>query len=395
MLTQRFITIRIDRKKLFQTFTVLPTLLILMAALVWVIGDRVSNPTPPEQKPASTSVTLPTPAAYPQTGAELNPSLFALQLPPPPLDALPYDVREPLSNGSAVPVKKRWLWLPAGQAIRVTADGRVTVPVGALWWKEFYVETDRGTFLIERRIIARVAESRANPDGWAFYSAHTLDGDVVLPSSESESFAYQPTDWLPTQPTSSAVEVRFEDARGVAYAYVFPGQGQCLVCHAGASGAYLSDDPIQVFGLHPNNLTEASYRALTARGWLSGAVLLTPTQTAQNMDTLTHELVGVLRNNCASCHNASPDAAASFTAFILDPNANYNAAELLALLSVPGKMLPDAHPLVTPGNLIESEIWLRLNGLEGRRRMPPREGGLPEPDADIIDLWRTWILLAH
>jgi hypothetical protein len=51
-------------------------------------------------------------------------------------------------------------------------------------------------------------------------------------------------------------------------------------------------------------------------------------------------------------------------------------------------------PLVTPGDLAQSEIWLRLNGLEERRRMPPLEGGLPEPDPRMLELWRQWILAA-
>jgi hypothetical protein len=196
---------------------------------------------------------MPQTDGYPEHGRDLNPDRFALELPPPPLDALPYDIREPLANGTSVPVKKRWLWLPDKTAIAVTTSvtGQpvIDVPVGALWWKEFYVETDRGAFLIERRIISRVAISDRHPQGWAFYTSHAptsaaAGNPLILPSTgpQADVFLFAASDWLPTQSTTHAVEVRFEDARGVTYPYVFPGQAQCTVCHTGAAGAYANPD---------------------------------------------------------------------------------------------------------------------------------------------------------
>lgn len=401
--------VRLDRRKLSLTATALPAIIVLMSVLAWAIGDSLSATTRREMVADAANISpaaVPTtPPAYPQRGSEINTNLFGVQLPPPPLDALPYDVREPLSNGVAVPVKKRWLWVPDGQAIRVGATG-FDVPVGTMWWKEFYAETDRATFLIERRIIQRVVPSARHPDGWAFYSSYHLpEGELVSPlllastGADAAPFMFSPTDWLPTQPRLDPLEVRFEDARGLQYAYVFPGQIQCQVCHAGATGAYpnADEDAVQVFGLHPNNLTPESFTALVARGWLVGADQTNvPPVSAQpyadqSFDELTTTLTGVIRNNCASCHNPSPDAAASFTAFVVDPNADYSADALLALLSAPGMMVLDAHPLVTPGDLMSSEIWLRLNGLEDRRRMPPVEGGLPDPDPAMLALWQAWI----
>lgn len=400
-------TIFISRRKLVQTLTILPTLIFLLSGLAYGIGEALT-PTTPIQ-PASPLAEPPSQASYPLTGATLNPNLFSVQLPPPPLDALPYEVRSPLSNGDSVPVKKRWLWLPEGTSIAVnnTPDGDlvVDIPIGAIWWKEFYLEHDRSTFLIERRIIRRVQQNTLYPDGWAYYSAHyhpetLIEGETLVLASLSADagrFAFQPTDWLPTQRTST-LEVQFEDERGVTYPYVFPGDLQCVVCHSGASGAYpnQASDPIQVFGLHPNNLTPDSFTALVNRGWLTnGESLLTAPSaetTLRPVDDLTADLVAVMRNNCASCHNASPDAAGSITAFVIDPNRDYSTEELLAVLGVTGQLYADAYPLVTAGDLEHSEVWLRLNGLEGRRRMPPREGGLPHPDESVIALWRDWIL---
>lgn len=407
----RAITIRLDKYKLHATLMALPVLVIVMFAIVDTFATNVAFDAHPGVAPSLVSTPASAAPSYPATGSELNVSLFSLQLPPPSLDALPYDVREPLSNGDSVPVKKRWLWVPPGQQIVVSegVDGRlnIDVPEGALWWKEFYVETDRGSFLIERRIIARVAASRANPNGWAYYSAHYQSPDmgpeaVILDSGSTQAsqFVLQPDEWIPTQNEALHQEIRFEDTRGVQYGYVFPGQTQCAACHNGAAGAYpnADDDPIMVFGLHPNNLTAESFVALVERGWITnGEMLLSQpvvahTEAVMPIDALTDDLVAVIRNNCASCHNASPHAAANFTRFIVDPNYAYGTDELRQLLSVEGAMMPNAKPLVTPGRLDESEIWLRINGLEDRRQMPPVEGGLPDGDPDIIALFERWII---
>jgi mono/diheme cytochrome c family protein len=278
------------------------------------------------------------------------------------------------------------------------------VPAGALWWKEFYMETDRGVFLMERRIIQRT------PDGWAYFTAHApAQAEPGIPlvlastSPEAARFMYSAADWLPTRNSTGAAEVHFHDARGIVHSYVFPGQTQCTVCHAGAAGAYpnLADDPIQIFGLHPANLTRTSYDALAERGWITGGGMLHAStrdeiRDDRPLDALTGELVAILRNNCASCHNAAPGAAASFTAFVIDPNRAYSAENLIDLLGADSRMMGEAgYPLVTAGSLEESEIWLRLNGLHGRRRMPPLEGGLPQPDPRMLDLWRAWILAWH
>lgn len=418
----RVITLSIDRKKLEQTLIVLPTLIVVGVFTVFAINDFVHantrSKTPQASQPtvaeASFAAASSSDQGYPLSGSDLNTNLFASRLPPPPLDALPYDVRSPLSNGLSVVSKKRWLWIPPGEAIVVSDDGeelKVDVPLGSMWWKEFYLETDRGVFLVERRIILRVPVSNAHPKGWAFYSAHhmpqglrTSDQLIIdSTSEEAQRLAFRPADWMPTQALTHTLEVRVRDERGLDHPYVFPGQTQCMTCHAGAAGAYpnIDEDPILVFGFHPNNLTPESFTALVARGWIkNGEVLLAedylkpvanvPTS-ERSLDELTAQVVGVFRNNCASCHNSSSLAAANFSAFILDPNRNYSTSELAALLSVDGKMLPNAHPLVTPGDLQNSELWLRLMGLDNRRRMPPSEGGLPDIDPRVTDLIAEWI----
>jgi len=353
---------------------------------------------------------------YIKQGHDVDEASLSKMLPPPPLDALPYEVRTPLSNGWSVPVKKRWIWLPEDTqiAVKQLPDGtlNVTVPTGTKWWKEFYLETDKGVSLIERRIVLKT------PTGWQFYTAHYqpdgTDNKITVHSGsgEAQRYLFQADEWLPTQSIATSLEVDFQDDRGKVYPYMFPGQTLCSACHVGAAGAYpnKSDDPdtaISAFGFHPNNLTPESYKALVERGWIIGGDLLltqgyplsethvAPAGTEQqsDADSKTQQVVAVLRNNCLSCHNASNNAMGRTTGFILDPNKDYTTQELVTALNVKGKMFGDeTNFIVTPGDPDHSEIMLRLMGLDGRRRMPPAEGGLPQPNDHFIDLVRSWIL---
>lgn len=277
-----------------------------------------------------------------------------------------------------------------------------------MWWKEFYMQVGDRQFLVERRI------TRRTQNGWTYYTSHHMpaeawqprfEGVISLPmdSQGALSYVFAADEWLPTSVFPPDLEIRLE-SEAVTYPYVFPGRVQCVVCHAGAAGAYPngSRDPIAAFGLHPNNLTPASYRALVERGWLVDTdALLTPNypdgaaNAAQDaFEAKTQQLVAVMRNNCLSCHNANSLAQGNITAFVLDPNRAYTGDELIEALSVRGRMVAEPHPLVTPGELDKSEVMLRLLGVEGRRRMPPVEGGLPDQDEHILAVWREWIELA-
>jgi len=353
-------------------------------------------------------------SGYVEYGRDIDTRLFAIRLPPPPLDALPYDVRTPLYNGPDVDVKRRWLWIPDGETIQVLGEGdssQVIVPAGSMWWKEFYLTTDRGVFLIERRITLKTETGNIRADnGWLYYSAYYLpeqiaSQDVLNISSVDEiarGFQFNADDWLPTQRRETMLQVQFEDVRGENYRYVFPGTTQCAVCHGGASGAYPNPDQnsMRVFGLHPTNLTSTSFDALIERGWIEDGALEPTAQDIEishtgelSTDELTNLVVAQFRNNCATCHNASTDSEASFTGFVIDPNYAYTTDELVEVLSQNGIMMgQETYPIVSPSNPDTSEIMLRLHGENGRRRMPPIEGGAPELYTDLINLMETWIL---
>jgi hypothetical protein len=349
-------------------------------------------------------------SGYLSSGSEVDDSSLAQALPPPPLDAVPYEVRTPLFNGAEV-VKHRWLWVPEGEVITADTDVdgeiAVTVPVGTKLWKEFSLRTESGVHLVERRVIARVDPS-VDPSGWRYFASHTdpalaeaveIDDGVIRADTSSatfDRFTWQPEDWLPTQ-TGGASELAFIEDDDV-HGYVFPGQANCSLCHGGAAGAYSpAGDAMVAFALNPENLEPESLARIAARGWMRGsAVANIPApdlaRRPSEQDDRTARLVGYLRNNCASCHNTDEGAAARMTALHLDPNRKYSTAELADTLSTTAIMMGDRGlPLVEPGDPGRSEIMLRVEGLEGRRRMPPLEGGVPVPDAAFTSLLREWI----
>ncbi|MEM6284161.1 MAG: hypothetical protein AAF787_18355, partial [Chloroflexota bacterium] len=94
------------------------TSIILAAVMGGLVSLFVSigNPILPPADPVSV---LPPEESigYPARGQDIDVRSFATRLPPPPLDALPYEVRNPLDNGPDVDVKRRWLWIPDGETI--------------------------------------------------------------------------------------------------------------------------------------------------------------------------------------------------------------------------------------------------------------------------------------
>jgi len=350
----------------------------------------------------------------PASGADVDEARLDFELPPPPADAVAYDMREPLRNGRTVERKSRWLFVPPGQRIglaRVAASGKLSlsVPVGTMLWKEFYLRTAQGPQLLERRILKKVSNlPEKNGEivngGWRFWAAHYLpasaDGvhgfETQIADELGPSWLFKSDEWLPTRAKSAMTGVVLKES-GANVPYVFPGKTNCEYCHGGAM-ATVDNPPGQDllgYGIHPENMTVESFRAVVAKGWIDGPkeliddLLKAP---ASGEVDATGRVVEILRNNCTTCHSSSPRSAGRETAFVLDPTVRYSRQQLVERLSARAKFMgPLGKPLVTPGKPAESEILLRIKGEEGRRRMPPVEGGVPDPDAELAVLVADWI----
>ena len=330
--------------------------------------------------------------------------------------ALPYDVREPLRNGKNVPVKKRWIEVPPGQSIDLlkTADGKWVprIPDGSKLWKEFYLETDLGVELIERRLTLKVSEVLAqkahlDPGGWFFVTAYTPPtgsaqfgrnpwDKVAVPMLQGSALKSRvgPGASLPIQRRPGPLSVAFDGH--TQSDYMFPGSTACYQCHGGASSGFRSEEdlPTLAFGIHPDNLTPESLKRLVSRGVVKLQGLPADSQEAnQTPEEQRHQKFwGLLRNNCLSCHNPDPLAAAKTTGFVLDPNVHLDRRALAILLSKSiSRRNAEKLPIVTPGKPSESELILRLKGESHRRRMPPVEGGVPNLDTEFLETAIQWV----
>jgi hypothetical protein len=371
-------------------------------------------------RPLSTIDAPPTPpAGRPQRGREIDDARLEHHLPPPPVDAVAYDVRDPLRNGRTTADKRRCIWIPDGTRIALVArpSGKLEVklPVGAKLWKEFYLGTSRGVALVERRLLLKVADrDEANGwllnGGWRFYTASYLpveaDGvtglasrvQIQLGDASARRYTYRPQDWLPTRAKGAATTLVFVDAARRSYPYLLPGKSGCELCHGGAAALYANAEPapVMAFGSHPVNLTPASLRALVKRGWIDApaSLLAEPTSAPASRPGLSttaargERVLAMLRNNCLSCHNSSPRAAAHGTAFQLDPVLHTSTGEALKRLAT---RTQGGRAIVAPGQPAQSEMAIRLRGAQGSRRMPPAEGGVPEPDLELGALVSAWI----
>jgi hypothetical protein len=406
-----------DTKALWRIILLAATIGVVAGALLFGLAFRAAGSNRPRQL---TAVAAPfvRHSGAPAHGSEVVEASLDRELPPPALDAVAYDMREPLRNGRTVERKSRWLYVPEGKKIALSrgASGKlsIAVPAGTLVWKEFYLKTESGPQLIERRILAKVDVSPEKNGGltnggWRFWAAHFLPpsangvtgfesqiGDTLDSAGEAR-WLFKPDEFLPARAKSAMTSVLFKDARGENVPYVFPGKTNCEYCHGGAMATV--DNPAHQdflsYGLHPENMTVESFRALVAKGWIDAPKDLVDalsTEPAPPADPATARVLTLWRNNCVTCHSPGLRSAGRETAFSLDPTASLTREQLLETLSAKARFMgPLGRPLVTPGKPAESEIALRLKGEEGRRRMPPTEGGVPDPDRELASLVDAWI----
>jgi hypothetical protein len=390
---------------------------VLALVLGVVLAVVLFRPAPRRQPVGPEAAPFIRHSGAPQRSALIDLAMLDREVPPAPADTVAYDIREPLRNGRAVERKSRWLYVPEGAKIRLAraASGKLTiaVPVGTMLWKEFYLRTAAGPRLVERRILRKVEPSPEKNGGlanggWRFWTAHFLppsaDGvhgfsGVATDALDAEGagrWIFQPEEWLPTREKSAMTQGVFKDQDGAAVSFVFPGKTNCEYCHAGAAASFEpSGEDVLSFGIHPENVTVDSLRAFVAKGWIDAPRELLDELTREPpppADPATFKVTSMLRNNCLSCHNPSPRSAGRETAFSLEPGVAYTRAQLGERLAERARFVgPLGKPIVTPGKVEQSEILLRLRGEQGRRRMPPTEGGVPDPDLELGRIVEGWI----
>lgn len=266
--------------------------------------------------------------------------------------ALEYALNVPFWSDGAE--KRRWLFLPEGQAIAVGDDGDFDLPVGSVVVKSFFVADAP----VETRLFVR------HDDGaWAGYS-YAWDGDDarLLATGETRELAGQ--------------------------TWIYPGRDECMYCHSEAAGRTLGLEAAQLDRaiVDEAGATVDQLDRLVARGALTQRPTATPLPAIDGPAPLESRARAYLHANCSQCHR--PDAPSGRAR--MDLRSTTAPAEL-GLCGAPPRSgdlgLADA-TLLTPGDPARSIVSARMHSL-GSTRMPAI--GSTVVDADGVALIDAWI----
>jgi uncharacterized repeat protein (TIGR03806 family) len=286
---------------------------------------------------------------------------------------VPYELNTPLFTDYAS--KRRFVWMPKGQAAAYKADDTFDFPKGTVLVKSFSYPDAQRERLIETRLLVNTN------DGWIAlpYVWNAAQSDAVLDM------------------TADPVEVTWAKPDGGNYAihYSIPNANQCKECH----DQNKVTGPIGPKARHLNrdvDYAEGRFNQLaywTKVGYLKGApdaarVAKQPVWNDASTGTLEARARAYLEVNCAHCH--SPNGAASNTGLYLsdlqtDPMRMGFCKTPVATGKASADMLFDAvrgHPEV-------SIILHRMNSEEPKIMMP--EIGRTVTHKEGVELVRQWL----
>lgn len=257
--------------------------------------------------------------------------------------------------------KRRWVRLPPGTRIDTSNPDGWVYPIGTAFWKEF---SHRGR-RIETRYMLKVTEQ-------AWYAM---------------AFAWN-EDGSDTTPARHGVQnvAGLEDG-----SYEIPSAESCYRCHGGAVDEVLGFEAI---GLAMPNATGLTLEELGRRALLTAPVA----KPSIPGDEPTREALAYLHSNCGlACHNATPNAEASWTGLrmrlesgeLSTPQATGVFRTAIGVKS--GFVPPGEGPFlrIAPGDPEHSALLYRIGQRDSRAQMPPL--GTRRIDSEAIARLRSWV----
>jgi hypothetical protein len=267
--------------------------------------------------------------------------------------------------------KRRWIQLPAGEAIDASDPDAWRFPVGTKLWKEFAFE-----HRVETRMIEQVSEGE-----WRFaaYVWNDAGDDAVLAPPEG-------------------VRGACESLPGVAYDV--PGRVDCKACHLGAPSPVLGFSALQLSpdrdpgSLHADAPQPgADLPSLVASGRVRGlpAALLDSPPRAGRGNARDRSVRGWLHANCGHCHSGGGPLEA--LGLDLAVHLRDGSDPLLATtLDRKSGFHPDGDRdavRIRPGDPERSTVLQRARSRDPLAQMPPL--GTHRTDPDAISLLTEWI----
>jgi len=278
---------------------------------------------------------------------------------------IPFEINSPLWSDGAL--KRRFMLIPDGESIAYTDAGSLTMPVGTLLVKEFWLERvadDPSTrFPVETRFLVKRCEEGDCLEPWQGYSYRwKTDGseaDLIDPGSTDER-----TDWTVT------------DASGteVIHSHIYPARLNCTRCHNAAAGRVLGLQAIQLDRpARYGDVVDNQLDTLAAIGVLAGLPSTRPGRLPSSLDPsfdAQSRSRAYFHTNCAHCHRPAGER----------PTIDFRYQTPLAADNICDKL--------TPGDGTGSLLYTR-DSTRGAGQMPPL--ATDAVDSYQLDITAAWI----
>jgi uncharacterized repeat protein (TIGR03806 family) len=273
---------------------------------------------------------------------------------------VPYAPNAPFWSDAAV--KDRYLALPNGTTLTVTAEGDIDFPNGTVLMKQF-------------RLAGRLVETR-------LFMRHT-DGEWA-------GYSYE---WN-AQGTDATRVIGGKTAPIGGQAWVYPSEAQCLSCHTAAAGRSLGLEVAQLNGplLYPATGRTANQLAtLDAIGMFSPALATPPDALPALPDpfgtagTLAQRARAYLHSNCSQCHRPNGGTP---TPLDLRYTTVLSATNTCDLPPQAGDLGLTNARIIAPGAANRSVLVARASRRDAQA-MPPLASTVV--DAAGVDLLTRWV----
>lgn len=267
-----------------------------------------------------------------------------------PARAIAYSVNSALWSDGAE--KSRWLFVPEGKKIGVSADGDFDVPPGTVAVKTFTI----GGKKIETRLFVRYDDG-----GWAGYSYEWNDDQtdaLLLESSKTKDL-------------------------GGGRSWYFPSRGECFACHSPGAGFTLGLEARQLNRDDRGNVLDRFAGVLTAP---IAKEAFPPLRAADTPGASSEERArGYLHANCSFCHRQGSGAGAATLDLRIDrafvDTKTCNVAPQAGNLGI-----ADAK-IIAPRDPSRSTLALRMRALDQNRMPPLASRVVDEAGRTAIESW--------
>jgi hypothetical protein len=201
----------------------------------------------------------------------------------PHLGLVPYDIISELWTDGAK--KRRWIALPDGAGMTVSATGAWEAPSGTVIIKEFALETTPGNPATRRAVETRFLVRDAS--GWQGFSyrwrADGSDADLLTDGQATQAW---PLD------------------TGGTYTHYYPSRSQCASCHEASFGPLLGLRPEQLQRWYDYDGVIAEQLPTLVQLGVGPTSTIAPLPSPHDdSQTVERRTRGYMAANCAHCHN--------------------------------------------------------------------------------------------